>query len=518
MKSAQNTSPLNTTKSVPEDGLKALFKYWKTDSISGFLVFLLAMPLSIGIAKASQFPPLYGLLTAIIGGLLVSFFMGSRISIKGPAAGLIVIVASCVTALGEDEQGWKLTCGIIAIAALVQMLFGMLKWGKIADYFPGSAIHGMLAAIGIIIMSKQINLLFGIDPSSLKGLEPLELIYQIPFSMAHENTHLTEIGITCLIIMFLMNGLPFAFLKKIPAPLIVLIVSVPLGIFLHIKTEGAIHNYALVQIGTVSDMFKKGFIQADFFGLIHYPVIVIQYVILFSLIGSIESLLTAKAMDRLDPYKRKSNFNSDLWAVGFGNFICGLLGALPMISEVARSSANIGYGAKTRWSNFFHGLFLLLTICFAKPIIEWIPNVALSAMLVYVGFKLAHPHTFIHVWKVGKLHFTVFITTVIITLATDLLMGVCSGIILEFIFNWVQGLSISQTFKSQIQKQSNVNQTLIRVLSPLTFSNLNTLKKQLQTTEGIVKLELEPGVWMDDTAKTFIQEWENENPELRSYK
>ena len=187
----------------PSDGLNGLKKYWKSELISGFLVFLLAMPLSLGIAKASLFPAVYGIVTAIIGGLVVSFFMGSRISIKGPAAGLIVIVAGCVSATGDGEIGWKYTCAIICLASVLQILFGVLKWGSLADYFPSIAVHGMLAAIGIIIMSKQINLLFGINPLELKGLDTFELLKKIPESIIHENTHLTEIGITCLILMFL---------------------------------------------------------------------------------------------------------------------------------------------------------------------------------------------------------------------------------------------------------------------------------------------------------------------------
>lgn len=514
MKTKQKKLKMNSdTQSL--DGIKGLIKHWKSESVSGFLVFLLAMPLSLGIAKASLFPPLYGILTAIVGGLVVSFFMGSKLSIKGPAAGLIVIVSSCVTAFGEGESGWKMTCGIIAVAALLQIVFGALKWGSLADYFPGTAIHGMLAAIGIIIMSKQINLLFGVDPISLKGLEPIALLKHIPISIQHENTQLMEIGLTCLGLMFILNGLPFKILKTVPAPLVVLIVSVPLGILLHIKTQGAIHNYALVQIGSITDIFNSGWFQADFSGIYKFPSIAVQYIILFSLIGSIESLLTAKAMDRLDPYKRKTNFNSDLWAVGIGNFICGCIGALPMISEVARSSANIAYGAKTRWSNVFHGLFLLLAICFAKPIIEWIPNVALSAMLIYVGFKLAHPKSFIHIWKNGKLQFLVFCITIIVTLFTDLLVGVSSGIACEFLINWSKGLSLLNTFKCNIAKITESDIVKIKIQSPLTFSNVHVLKNTLNACSNVTTIEMVSTSWMDETAQHFISDWIQEQPESR---
>ena len=491
------------TLTNPSDGLKGLKKYWKSELISGFLVFLLAMPLSLGIAKASLFPAVYGIVTAIIGGLVVSFFMGSRISIKGPAAGLIVIVAGCVSATGDGEIGWKYTCAIICLASVLQIFFGVLKWGSLADYFPSIAVHGMLAAIGIIIMSKQINLLFGINPSELKGLDTIELLKKIPESIIHENTHLTEIGITCLILMFLLNAIPFTFIKKIPPPLIVLLVSVPLGILLHIKTEGEIQNYALVKIGNIGDIINQSLIKADFSIVWKKPSVVIQYIVLFSLIGSIESLLTAKAMDQLDPYKRKSNFNKDLWAVGIGNVLSGLLGGLPMISEVARSSANIGYGAKTRWSNFFHGGFLLLTLCFAQSIIEWIPNVALSAMLIYVGFKLTHPKSFVHVYKKNKIEFIVFISTILITLLTDLLMGVSTGIALTLIINWLKGLSVKNTFKCNTQIITTDKTSYLLIKSPLTFTNIGSLKKLLNNES--INIKLAPHSWTDDTAQEFLK-------------
>ena len=169
-------------KYIPADGLAGLKENFKTDAISGFIVFLLALPLSLGIAKASDFPPIMGLITAIIGGIVVSFFMGSRLTIKGPAAGLIVIVAGAVAEFGQgnNELGWKLALGAMVVAGIIQILFGVLKLGKLADFFPLSAIHGMLAAIGIIIIAKQIPVLLNDDPTLAKGMGPIELLLTIP--------------------------------------------------------------------------------------------------------------------------------------------------------------------------------------------------------------------------------------------------------------------------------------------------------------------------------------------------
>ena len=466
-------------KWIPADGLAGLKENFSADAMSGFLVFLLAMPLSLGIAKASNFPMFFGLVTAIIGGVVVSFFMGSRLSIKGPAAGLIVIASGAVVAFGDGAEGWHLALGAVVVAGLIQVLFGVFKLGKLADFFPSAAIHGMLAAIGIIIMSKQIHLLLGIDPATLKGKETLELIAMIPNSIIHENPHMTEIGVACLLILILMGYIRNQKIKKIPAPLIVLLVAIPLGYALHIKDEEGISNFALVKIGSISEAFKDGVINVDFSGLLTHTGIFIQYVILFALIGSIESLLTAKAMDGLDPWKRKSDFDKDLIAVGIGNTLSGIVGGLPMISEVARSSANISNGARTRWANFFHGLFLLLALVFAVSLIEMIPNVALSAMLIFVGFKLTHPREYIHVSKIGKEQLLVFIATISATLATDLLIGVGTGIVLEFIINFISGLKLKNTFNAMLHVSENENQVNVKVSGSLVFSNVLSMKKKL---------------------------------------
>lgn len=472
----------NQKRYYPADGLAGLKQNFSKDTLSGFMVFLLALPLSLGIAKASDFPAIFGLVTAIIGGVLVSFFAGSRLTIKGPAAGLIVIASGAVTAFGGGEIGWHLALGAIVVAGIVQIVFGVFKLGKLADFFPGAAIHGMLAAIGIIIISKQIHTLLGINPSHLNGKEPLELLAMIPESIIHENAHLAEIGIACLILLIVLSFIKHQKIKKIPAPLVVLAIAIPLGQALHIKTEGAISNFSLVKIGSIFDSFKGGLINADFSGLTSNIGSFIQYVILFALIGSLESLLTAKAIDSADPFKRKSDFNKDLIAVGIGNTIAGLLGGLPMISEVARSSANVGNGARTRWANFFHGLFLLLAVLFAVSFIEMIPNAALAAMLIFVGFKLAHPKEFVHMLHIGKSQFIIFTATVVVTLATDLLIGVGTGILFEIILNLMNGASIKNLFKSNIvlSKQTEEDYTLT-VNGGLMFSNILGFKKIFAT-------------------------------------
>jgi MFS superfamily sulfate permease-like transporter len=455
---------------LPREGWAGLVENWRADMQSGLMVFLLALPLSLGIAKASEFPPAMGVLTAIIGGMVVSFLAGSALTIKGPAAGLITICAAAVGQLGGGTQGWQYTAAAIVIASAIQIILGLLKFGNLSDFFPHSVVHGMLAAIGLIIFSKQIHILLGIDPATLAGLEPLELLLRIPDSIVHEDIRVTILGIISLLIIFGLPQIKHPVFKKLPAPIFVLLVTIPLAWFMDFKhTEPA---FDMVQIG---DFWGNINIQANF-SMINTWVFW-KYVIMFVFVGTLESLLTVKAIDNLDPWKRISNPNRDLTAIGTGNLLAGFLGGLPMISEVARSSANISFGGKTRWSNFFHGFFLLLAMLFFIPVIEMIPNTALAALLIAVGYRLASPNEFFKTYKIGSEQLALFVFTMIVTVATDLLIGVAAGIALKFIFNYVNGAPVKSMFKARYTLTEQNNQLNIKIYDAALFSNLIGFKK-----------------------------------------
>lgn len=459
---------------IPADGLAGLKENLSTDAISGFIVFLLALPLSLGIAKASDFPPLMGLITAIIGGLAVSFFAGSRLTIKGPAAGLIVIVAGAVTDFGGGETGWHLALGAMVVAGLVQILFGVLKLGKLADFFPLSAIHGMLAAIGLIIIAKQIPVLLDVNPAMTKGKGPIALLGSIPDFIVHLDPKATLIGVVSLVIMLGWPYIRNKTIKMIPAPLVVLLIAIPAELVMDFQhTEPA---YALVHIGNLLENIK---INVDFSGIAQTGVF-IKYVVMFALVGTLESLLTVKAIDLLDPFKRKSNANKDLIAVGIGNTLAAVLGGLPMISEVARSSSNVNNGAKTRWANFFHGFFILVFVLLASHLIELIPNTALAAMLITVGIKLAHPKEFIHTFNIGKEQLAIFLVTVFLTLYEDLLVGIAAGILLKMIIHAINGTPISSFFKAPTVVSFEGDTYLVEIDKAAIFSNFLGIKRKLE--------------------------------------
>lgn len=272
-----------------------------------------------------------GVLTAIVGGIIVAFFAGSETTIKGPAAGLIVIVSGAVDEQGKGDMdlGWKLALGIIVVAGALQVLLGILKVAKLADFFPLAAVHGMLAAIGLINMSKQLHLAVGIAPAELKGKEPLELMAMVPHSLANIEWHVALIGLVSLVILFGMPDFKSKAIKKIPPALIVLIVSVLMGLGLHLSE---IHDYDKIKPLANPGEFKLNLNVS--FGALYDDLlpIFLKYLAMFTLIGSLESLLTGKAINLLDPFRRKLNLSKDLTAVGIGNITSGLLGGLPMIS------------------------------------------------------------------------------------------------------------------------------------------------------------------------------------------
>ncbi len=491
---------------LPKDGLEGLKENFSSDAASGFIVFLLALPLSLGIAKASEFPPIMGLITAIIGGVVVSIFAGSRLTIKGPAAGLIVIVAGAVAEFGGGETGWHLALGAMVVAGLVQILFGLLKLGKLADFFPLSAIHGMLAAIGLIIIAKQIPILLDVNPIMTKGKGPFGLLAAIPEFVMHLDPKATLIGAISLLIMLGWPYIKNPIIKKIPAPLVVLAIAIPAELLMNFQeTEPA---YALVHIGNLMENIK---VNVDFSGISQIGLFV-KYVIMFALVGSLESLLTVKAIDMLDPHRRKSDANKDLIAVGIGNTLAAVLGGLPMISEVARSSSNVNNGAKTRWANFFHGFFILVFLLLASHLIELIPNTALAAMLITVGIKLTHPREFVQTFRIGKEQLAIFLVTIFFTLFEDLLVGIAAGIVLQLLINIVDWNLLKTLFKAPTEVSFTEDEYLVEIDKSAVFSNYLGIKSKLDAIPpGFnVTIDLKNTIMIDHSVMENLHHFEHD--------
>jgi len=507
------------TADIPRGNLVGLQANLKSDVLSGFLVFLIALPLCLGISLACGYPAISGIFTAIIGGLLATFFSNSELTIKGPAAGLIVIAIGCVTEFGVtggkdpavDYQAYRLALGVGVAAGVLQIFLGVFRAGILGEFFPTTAIHGLLASIGVIIIAKQFPIMMGLSPDG----SPLELLADIPTFAMEMNPKIGFIGIVSLLILFGYTIITNPKLKIVPAPMIVLFVAVPLGLFLGIGQEGTynFHDQAY-SLGTqflvnVPENMFNALTFPDFSGV---PTSIgIKYVIMFALIGSLESLLSAKAIDGIDPWGRKTNMDQDMLAVGVGNMLAALVGGLPMISEIVRSKANIDNGARTRFANMFHGLFLLMFVALIPGLINQIPLAALGALLVFTGFRLASPQEFVHIYHLGKDQFIVFISTIVGVLATDLLKGIAIGIGVKVVIHLINGAPIHSFFKlnAEVTHEDDQSATIV-VRESAVFSTWIPLRKHLHRFlhEGKrVTLNLAETRLVDHTVMSNIYGW-----------
>lgn len=491
--------PATHVEPAPKISFPACLKF---DALAGFLVFLIALPLCLAIAKASGFPPIAGVLTAVMGGLIPPLLSNSEMTIKGPAAGLIIIVLFCVRDFGfsdgqnpaADVQAYRMALAVGVAAAGVQILLGACKAGVLGDFFPSSAVHGLLASIGVIIMAKQIPAALGVNAPA--DLEPIPLIMKLPEALLHLHPLVSIVGLSSLALMFLYPMFRTPITKAIPVQLVVLAIAVPLGIYLHLgqpserwnlhpaasgSTHEPHHSHPGAKEPTKAGTFlvdvpnpaskvidpheTAGLKMPDFAVLTNFANRDLffkawKWVLMFAIIGSLESLLSAKAVDILDPQKRKTNLNRDLMAVGIANLATSMLGGIPMISEIVRSRANVDNGAKTRFANLFHGLFLLLSVALIPFLLKMIPLAALGAMLVFTGFRLAHPREFLHVAKIGWEQLAVFVGTIVGVLATDLLWGIVIGMGIELTINVLNGANPLYLFVPRVQ---------VRQLDPTTY-------------------------------------------------
>jgi MFS superfamily sulfate permease-like transporter len=475
-------------------------------------VFLIALPLCLGISMASGYPPMAGIFTAIIGGLISPFLSNSELTIKGPAAGLIVIALGAVTELGGGDPvlGYKLALGVGVVAGVLQILFGLMRAGVLGDFFPSAAVHGLLAAIGVIIVAKQAHTALGVTPTA-KG--PLSQLAELPHSLANLNPEIAIIAGISLIILFGLPLLPWKLTKKIPGPMVVVLLAIPLGMMFDLSHphlylwSGHEYNVGPNFLVQVPDNMLDAVMFPDFSGVL--TGVGMKFVMMFALIGTLESILSAKAVDLLDPFERKTDMNRDTVAIGIGNTLAAFVGGLPMISEIVRSSANINNGAKTRFANFFHGLFLLAFVALAPALIRQLPLAALAAMLIYTGLRLASPKEFIHTYKVGPEQLFIFLATFLTTLATDLLLGIVVGVLAKVVMQIIIGASPITLFRARVSITHDADKTpIFNVLSAATFTSWISLKRQIKPLAASPKLiiDLSQSRFIDHTVMSGFQE------------
>ena len=493
--------------------VKRKIKYYrlvwlKHDLPAGMSVFFVALPLCLGIALASGAPLYAGIMSGVIGGMIVTFISGSKLSVSGPAAGLSTVVAGSILALGD----YKLFLLTVIVAGIFQLILGLLRLGALASYFPSSVIKGMLAAIGIILISKQIPLALGYDQpdfwrsgflqifSSVNVLGSVENLYH------HTSKGAVFIAIGSLLILVVVQQPWAKSFKIVPIPLIVVVFGIIVNyIFAHWIPGFSLKKSQLVNIP--SDIFSN-IVFPDIQMLLH-RVDIWKHGLVLGVLATLETLLCVEAVDKLDKQNRITPVNRELIAQGFGNITCGILGAIPITAVVVRGAANIDAGGRTKLSSFTHGLLLLLSVVLIPFVLSMIPYACLAAILLSTGYNLAKPKLFRSMWKLGLSQFLPFVITIIIILSTDLLIGVGIGLLISIYF------IVQNNFKAEYKiiktKQHETEVFYIKLNTNVTFLNKVNLKKSLDSIPeySILTIDGSECNFIDHDILEIISEYEN---------
>lgn len=477
-------------------GLKKYFlpKNLKKDLPSSIVVFLVALPLCLGIALASGAPLFAGILTGIIGGIVVSSISGSQLSVSGPAAGLTVIVLGAITALGSYETFLL----AVVLAGVLQIFLGIVKAGTIANYFPSSVIEGMLAAIGIILILKQLPHAVGYD-ADFEGDESFfQTGDQNTFSaitMALGRINYGAVIISSLSVLIMIYWPKIKKLSAVPAPLLVVALGIVLSVVFQ-NTALGLKAEQLVSIPAVNSFseFTNLFITPDFSQITNQKVWTVAFTI--AVVASLETLLSLEAVDKIDPIKRVSPTNRELVAQGIGNISSGLLGGLPMTAVIVRSSANVNSGGRTKMSAIFHGFWLLLSLLFIPGVINLVPLSCLAAILLITGYKLAQLGLFKRMWRNGKDQFIPFAVTVVAVVLSDLLTGVAIGMLVGVFY--ILRTNLRNPYFYKIERNGDKKVIRIKLAQEVSFLN----KAAIQYT--LTHLPKESNVIIDGTDSRYI--------------
>ncbi|NVK29276.1 MAG: SulP family inorganic anion transporter [Flavobacteriia bacterium] len=457
-------------------------KHFKQDFPASIVVFLVALPLCLGIAVASGASPFAGLISGIIGGIVIGFLSKSHLSVSGPAAGLVTIVYTAI-----HELGYETFLLAVMLAGVIQLILGLVRAGIIGHFFPSSVIKGMLAAIGLILIMKQVQHIFGYDedpmgelsffqPDGFNTFTGMIRPFQEPVVLGA-----IIVGFICLAIMVLWAR-PFIaknkILGRIPSAVLVVIVGAVLNaVFSAVNPDLVLGSTHLVNVPEFASWvdFKDAIKTPDFTSLGNSQVYIVA--ITLALVASLETLLSIEAVDKLDPHKRRTSQNAELRAQGIGNALSGLIGGLPITAVIVRSTANLESGAQSKLSAVYHGVLLLIAVLIFPHVINFIPMASLAAILIMVGYKLTRPSLYREQFKLGWDRFMPFIITIVAILVTDLLKGVIIGLVIGIFY------ILRANYKVTLQSdQENVKDGKIDVHITLSehVSFLNKARLQLR--------------------------------------
>lgn len=478
------------------------------DLKASLVVFLVALPLCLGIAIASGAPPMSGLIAGIVGGVIVGAFSKSHVSVSGPAAGLTVIVLDSISSLGTFE----LFLGALVAAGLIQLILGFAKAGVLGYYFPHSVIKGMLTAIGLILILKQIPHALGYDKDfigdfAFQQMDKHNSFTEIYYAFQYYSPGAIPIVLIALAILIFFERPQVKnhkLLGAVPGALWAVLSGILLNsLYAKVQPDWLLKDEHLVSIPSLTSLSQlPSLLTFPDFGLIADSAFWIVAMTL-AVIGSIETLLSIEAGDKMDPYKRITPSSKELVAQGIGNTISGLIGGLPVTAVIVRTSANIASGARTKLSAIFHGVLLMVLVLSIPGFLNQIPLSCLAAVLFMVGYKLAKPSIFIHEFEKGWNQFLPFIFTVIAILLTDLLVGIGIGMVVGLFF----------VMKTNFQRSVTVTELngnyLVKLQKDVSFLNKAPLMKELtQIPEGsYVILNASKAVFIDHDIQEVLNDF-----------
>ncbi|MEK6478005.1 solute carrier family 23 protein [Catalinimonas sp. 4WD22] len=474
----------------PSNGWKGLVHFWKNDLVAAISVALVALPLGLGIAVAAGAPPMSGLISVVVGGVVATFLRGSYVAVNGPANLLVVVALAASENMSVNgESGFQYAMAAFVVSGFIQLILGFFRLGKLANLVPAAAIHGMLAAIGFLIIGTQIHYVLGVEADVLASLK------QVPSALLRINPFILIISIASLLVLVYYSRISYRFIRLLPATMWVLFIAVPL--FFLFDTLAASQFLGRWQMGEdylvqLPQSITEDLILPDF-SRMDEPIFWLT-VFLVTVVLSVESLAISKAVDKLDPYKRITNLDKDLLGIGAATVVSGFLGGLPVTTVIAQSSVNINNGAKTKWSNLMHGLLVMLFILAFTGIIQLIPIAALAAILIYTGYMLTAPKVFRRAYQQGWEQLAILVVTLVAILSISLISGLFIGVIFTIILHFFRSgmplnLFIRYTRSPFVKIVQETKRTyLFKVKGIANFANILQLQNKLRRLKDDKKI------------------------------
>jgi MFS superfamily sulfate permease-like transporter len=464
-------------------GYKMISKAGFSDDLrAGFVLFLIALPLCVGISLASGAPASAGIIAGVVGGIVGSLLGGCRLAINGPAAGMIVVVVNGIATLsdGDPRIGFQRFLACVMVVGVLQILAGMARLGRFALLAPSAVVHGMMVAIGTIILIKQFPVLLGVKPHAR---DLIGMVVETPTTVAHLVWPVAAIGAICLGVMLAWQAFPARLIRLMPGPLL----AVAVGLAFSMRFD-VLRPEDLVPLPTE-------FAQFLIFPLFDQVLSArsLEVILTVFLVGSLESQLSTLAVDQLDPLKRASDFDQEFIGKGAVNFICGMVGGLPVITEIVRSSANIANGAKSPLSNLIHGSLLGLAVILVPGLMRQIPLTSLAAVLLLIGWRLARLSHFVAAWRAGKDVFVAFAVTWGVTIVDDLLVGLALGFVVYVAMQLWRGVKPHSFWRPDILVHREGAVGYVEVRGSLVFSGYLSVLSACNSMPDLKEIRLDLG-------------------------